>query len=71
VEPFLSEAFVMQVRSFGMFSILILFAIFRYTFIGNIFYLIVSIISMILGADLFLAGQGQQYLLQYFQHLLR
>lgn len=70
IEPYLSEALVMQVRSFGMFSILILFLIFRYTFIGGIFSFVVSMISVVLGADLFLASQGQQYLLQYFQRLL-
>jgi hypothetical protein len=44
--------------------------VFRYTFIGNIFAFIVSFISLILGADLFLAGQGQAYLLEYFRYLL-
>jgi len=70
IEPYLSEAIVMQVRSFGMFSILILFMIFRYTFIGNIFSFIVTIISVALGTDLFLASQGQNYLFEYFRYLL-
>jgi len=71
IEPYLSEAIVMQVRSMGMFAILILFLIFRYTFIGGIFSFVVSFISSaVLGADLFLAMQGQNYLLEYFKYLL-
>jgi len=66
IEPYLSEAIVMQVRSFGMFSILILFLIFRYTFVGSLISFIVSLISLVLGADLFLIEQGQNYLLEYF-----
>jgi len=70
IEPYLSEAIIIQVRSFGMFSILILFLVFRYTFIGSMFSFVVTLISLVLGTDLFLASQGQNYLFEYFRYLL-
>ena len=70
IEPFVSETIRMQMGSFGLFAILIIFLVFRYTFIGSIFSYVVSVISMTLGADLFLAAQGQNFLFEYFRFLL-
>ncbi len=71
IEPFLSEGIRAQMNFISMYAIWILFLIFRYTVIGNIFAIAVGLIALIMGADLFLADQGRDFLLGYFRELFR
>jgi len=72
IAPFLNPVIREQMERVRGYGILILILIFWYVpAVAGFFSLIVSLISLALGADLFLAAQGRDFLVGYFADLLR
>jgi Zn-dependent protease len=72
IEPFLSQGIREQMDRVRAYAIWILILVFWYVpTVGRFFALVVSLIAVVLGADLFLASQGRDFLTGYFTDLLR
>lgn len=72
IAPFLNPVIREQMERIRGYAIWILILIFWYVpVVGGFFALIVSLISLALGADLFLASQGRDFLMGFFADLLR
>ena len=70
IAPFLSPAIQVQMERIRGYAIWILIlALWYIPFVGRSFSLIVSVISLALGADLSLAAQGRDFLLGFFKGL--
>ncbi|HXD12452.1 MAG TPA: site-2 protease family protein [Anaerolineales bacterium] len=70
IVPFLNPAIQFQMERIRAYAIWILIiAIWRIPFVRNFFFLIVSLISLLLGTNLNLAAQGQDFLLGFFKGL--
>lgn len=72
IEPFLSYGIRQQMDGLRAYAIWILILVFWYVpIVARFFSVVVSIISVALGADLFLASQGRDFLTGYFADLFR
>lgn len=72
IEPFLSPVIRAQMDRVRGYAIWILILIFWYIpMIARSFFLVVSLIAVALGVDLYLAAQGRDFLTGYFTDLLR
>ena len=72
IAPFLNPVIREQMDRARGYAIWILILVFWYIpFVGDFFSLVVGLISLVLGADLVLATEGQNFLMGYFADLLR
>ena len=72
IEPFLGPVIREQMNRIRGYSFLILILVFWYVpAVARFFSVVVSLIAVALGVDLFLAAQGRDYLTGYFADLLR
>ena len=72
IGPFLHPAIQMQMERVRAYAIWILILVFWYIpRVAQFFSLVVSLIAVTLGVDLYLAMQGRDYLTGYFADLLR
>ena len=72
IAPFLNPVIRQQTDRISAYAIWILILVFWYVpVVGRFFSLIVSLISVTLGVDLFLASQGRDFLTGYFTDLFR
>jgi Zn-dependent protease len=72
IEPFLSVIIREQMERIRPYAFLIILLLFWYVpFVSTFFWLVVIFISSILGVDINLSFQGQEYLTGFFRDLLR
>ena len=72
IAPFLNPVIREQMDRARGYAIWILILVFWYIpFVGDFFSLVVGLISLVMGADLVLATEGQNFLMGYFADLLR